>query len=79
MNHWIFTVTKQKSDGSVLNAREIYETRMKDRFWGLGRRTANRRSLQAGDRGAGADHPWSAVSGLLATAGRRPEKSLSLN
>ena len=50
MNHWIFTVTKQKSDGSVFTAREIYETRMKDRFWGLGHRTPNRKYLQPGDR-----------------------------
>ncbi len=50
MNYWIFTTTEQKSNGQVFRAREIYEQRMRDKFWGLGEKTANRRALREGDQ-----------------------------
>lgn len=50
MNNWIFVVTNQKDDDQPLTARQIYETRMKDKFWGLGERTPNRKNLESGDR-----------------------------
>lgn len=50
MANWIFTVTKQTKDGSVLTGREIYEQRMKDYFWGLHVRTPNHSYISPGDR-----------------------------
>jgi predicted RNA-binding protein len=50
MANWIFTVKKQKKDGSVLTGREIYDKRMRDCFWGLHDRTPNRKYLAPGDR-----------------------------
>jgi len=49
MAFWIFTTTNQKHSGGVLSAREIYKHRMADKFWGLGERTPNRRTLKATD------------------------------
>jgi hypothetical protein len=49
MNYWIFTVTSQKSDGRTFSPQEILNQRMKDRFWGLGDRTPNRKNLEKGD------------------------------
>ncbi len=43
-------VTNQKENGNSVPAREIFETRMRDAFWGIGERTPNRQSLDAGDR-----------------------------
>ncbi len=50
MNYWIFIVTQHKIDGDILTAEKIFEKRMQDRFWGLGEKTPNRRSLQKGDQ-----------------------------
>ena len=50
MNRWLFVVTARKEKGHSVSAREIFETRMRDKFWGLGKRTPNRESLAAGDR-----------------------------
>ncbi|MBU1276765.1 MAG: DUF1016 family protein [Proteobacteria bacterium] len=50
MSNWIFIVTKQQVAGAWITAREIFETRIGDAFWGLGERTPNRKSLKAGDR-----------------------------
>lgn len=50
MNYWIFTVTDHKVNGEFLTADEIFRQRMQDRFWGLGEKTPNRRSLQKGDQ-----------------------------
>jgi phage anti-repressor protein len=50
MSNWIFIATNQKADGRTYTAREIYEQRMHDSFWGLGERTPNRRNIQSGDR-----------------------------
>jgi predicted RNA-binding protein len=50
MNYWMFTVTQRKLDGQILEAEDILKQRLSDKFWGLGERTANRRSLKQGDR-----------------------------
>lgn len=50
MSNWIFITTNQKTDARSYTAREIYEQRMKDNFWGLGERTPNRGNLESGDR-----------------------------
>jgi len=50
MKYWIFIVTNQKVDGQIVEGREILETRLSDKFWGLGQRTANRKWLNAGDK-----------------------------
>jgi len=50
MNNWIFVVTRQKDDGNWIQAREIFEIRMRDDFWGLNESTPNRKALAEGDR-----------------------------
>ncbi|HEY0171241.1 MAG TPA: endonuclease NucS domain-containing protein [Pyrinomonadaceae bacterium] len=51
MNYWAFTVTEKKNvDGENLKAEDIFNQRISDKFWGLGERTPNRRSLRRGDR-----------------------------
>ena len=48
-NYWIFVVTSHREDGKVLDAKEIYQVRMKDKFWGIGKATPNRKRLRRGD------------------------------
>jgi hypothetical protein len=48
MNYWIFVVTSHEEHG--VTGEEILRQRMQDKFWGLGERTPNRKSLQAGDQ-----------------------------
>lgn len=50
MNTWIFIVTNQKLADVTTTASEIFLQRMDDKFWGLGERTPNRKSLQIGDQ-----------------------------
>ena len=50
MNYWAFTVTEKKVEGGTLQAEDIFKQRTSDKFWGLGERTPNRRSLRRGDR-----------------------------
>jgi len=50
MNYWIFTVTSHDSDGRVFSGEEVFQQRMADKFWGLGEKTPNRKSLQKGDQ-----------------------------
>lgn len=50
MNYWFFTVTKKNVNGVILESEDILKQRLTDRFWGLGERTPNRRSLKQGDR-----------------------------
>ena len=50
MKNWIFVVTRQKEKDKWVEAREIFEIRMKDKFWGLAARTPNRKNLKGGDR-----------------------------
>jgi hypothetical protein len=49
MNFWIFTVTGHTINGETWTADQILQRRMQDKFWGLGERTPNRRSIQKGD------------------------------
>jgi hypothetical protein len=48
MNYWSFVVTEKKMEG--LTAEDIFNQRISDKFWGLGEKTPNRRSLRRGDR-----------------------------
>lgn len=48
MNYWIFTVTDHDEYG--LTSQDVLTQRLNDAFWGLGERTANRNSLEKGDR-----------------------------
>jgi len=50
MSYWAFTVTEKKLDDGNLLAEEIFKQRTSDKFWGLGEKTPNRRSLRRGDR-----------------------------
>ena len=50
MNHWIFIVTTQVSDGHKFAAEEVLRQRIEDAFWGLGEGTPNRKNLKAGDK-----------------------------
>ena len=50
MNYWIFIATQHKNASEVITAKEIFEQRLADEFWGLGERTPNRRYLQKGDQ-----------------------------
>lgn len=50
MNYWFFTTTQKKIDGKIVTAEEVLKQRLSDKFWGLGEKTPNRRSLQRGDQ-----------------------------
>ncbi len=50
MNFWIFVVTAHSVDGETWTADQVLQLRMQDKFWGLGERTPNRRSIQKGDQ-----------------------------
>ena len=50
MNHWIVVAAAYEGDDESFSAREIFERRMRDRFWGLSAKTNHRRSLKRGDR-----------------------------
>ncbi len=51
MNYWIFVATYwELSDGSWLDSRDIVRTRAEQRFWGLGEKTPNRKSVSRGDK-----------------------------
>lgn len=50
MNYWIFIVTKHDVGNESLTAEEILNQRMKDRFWGIGENTPNRKNLDKGDK-----------------------------
>ena len=47
-NYWVFVVTDHPKEN--LTTQQIYETRMKDKFWGLNERTPFRNVLRKGDR-----------------------------
>lgn len=47
MAYWIFVITNHPEHN--LTSEEILDQRVRDRFFGLGEKTPNRRSLQAGD------------------------------
>ena len=51
MNYWIFVANYWKlPDGSWLDSRDIVRTRTEQRFWGLGEKTPNRKSVSRGDK-----------------------------
>ncbi len=50
MNFWIFTGTEHKVGSETFVADEILRQRVNDKFWGLGEKTPNRKSLQKGDQ-----------------------------
>lgn len=50
MNYWIFTAAPHTSNSESLTAREMYDCRMKDKFWGLGEHTPNRTNIRKGDQ-----------------------------
>ena len=50
MTTWVFVVTAHKIGGKLYSPDEILELRFKDRFWGLGESTPNRKLLKQGDR-----------------------------
>jgi len=50
MNYWIFTVTGYKLSNENFAAEEIFNQRMKDKFWGIGEKTSNRKSLTKGGK-----------------------------
>jgi hypothetical protein len=50
MNFWIFVVTPKAEGSESYTARQIYNLRMKDGFWGLGEATRNRKNIRAGDQ-----------------------------
>src|SRR5579863_1504241 len=69
MSHWIFCATAHKDKG-IADPREIIEQRFRDQFWGLGEKTPNRRTLQAGDKlifYLGVPHCTFAASATLAS------------
>lgn len=47
MSFWIFVVTSHEDQG--ITGEEVLRQRMQDRFWGLGEKTPNRKSLKSGD------------------------------
>jgi hypothetical protein len=49
VNYWIFTVKDQKSDGKRLAAKDIFDQRMADEFWGLKAKARNAKYLRKGD------------------------------
>jgi len=50
MKYWVFIVKQQKTEDGLITAEEILTQRLHDKFWGLGEKTPNRRSLQKGDK-----------------------------
>lgn len=50
MRHWIFTTTSHKTNRGFLAARDIFNRRTSDCFWGLGEKTPNRNNLTEGDK-----------------------------
>jgi predicted RNA-binding protein len=46
MNHWIVIVSKH----GTLDAKEIFDQRMEDQFWGIGEKAPNRKNLNKDDR-----------------------------
>ena len=50
MNYWIFICTCHDPIDEYIKSSDIYQKRMVDRFWGLGERTAHRKSLRKNDK-----------------------------
>jgi len=50
MNYWIFTAAPYNANGESFTARQIYDRRMQDKFWGLGASTRHRKNVRKGDQ-----------------------------
>jgi energy-coupling factor transporter ATP-binding protein EcfA2 len=50
LRYWVFVATSHKRETEPFTADQILDQRFADRFWGLGSRTAHRRSLSPGDQ-----------------------------
>ena len=50
MNYWIFTAAPYNANGESFTARQIYDRRMQDKFWGLGSSTRHRKNVRKGDQ-----------------------------
>ena len=50
MSYWIFICTSHDTIDGYIESSEIYRQRMIDKFWGLGERTAHRKSLRKNDK-----------------------------
>lgn len=50
MNYWIFVVTNQITKKGLMFGSEVYEVRMDQQFWGVGKNTHNRNKLEVGDK-----------------------------
>jgi len=49
LNYWIFTAASHKEKSESLTAKQVFERRMQDHFWGLGENTKNRKNVRKGD------------------------------
>jgi len=49
-NYWIFIVTDHSNINKELTVKNIFNQRMEDELWGLGKSTPNREKLKKGDR-----------------------------
>ncbi|MCP4231349.1 MAG: DUF1016 family protein [bacterium] len=49
MKYWIFIVCDHKDGKDILTSERIFKQRMEDMFWGIGRKTPNRKQLSKGD------------------------------
>ena len=49
-NYWIFIVTDHSDVDKELTVENIFEQRMEDEFWGLGKSTPNRNKIKKGDK-----------------------------
>src|SRR5215472_312221 len=47
MKYWIFITTEHKVDGEIFRARNVYQQRMRDKFWGF---EQCRKNLSEGDQ-----------------------------
>jgi hypothetical protein len=50
MNYWIFTAAPYSANGEFFTARQIYDRRMQDKFWGLGPSTRHRKNVRKADQ-----------------------------
>jgi predicted RNA-binding protein len=48
-NYWIFVVTDSNIGNKQMMAKDTFDQCIKDQFWGIGKKTANRKRLKKGD------------------------------
>ncbi|MEM1994158.1 MAG: hypothetical protein QXW32_01580 [Nitrososphaerales archaeon] len=49
-SYYLLIVKDHRCDGKLIKAIEIFEDRVKNRFWGLGRRSAHLKRIRCGDK-----------------------------